>query len=290
MINKVAKRAKRALIAQENKEIVFNKRTTLNIQKPITLHLKQIFKMPDLSKHAQIQLMQGTTNQAIAHFYNSDQNIRQATFNFASSRHVGGGYLNGAMAQEEELCRTIIDLYPSLATDGSSYPPGTFNWWQNVKYLSNLHVHREDDAQSNGNYNILQKSIPVSIITVAAPNLNAGEQLNIFRENPKVIFDELKQIIKLACMSPIIIGDNINVLILGALGCGAFAPSDFIQTEVLGSVQYTHIIANIFIDVLLSTQNLLSAYDCICFAIPKGPNYDAFLETFTTNKIKFLTI
>merc|ERR1719210_2123468 len=61
-----------------------------------------------------------------------DKKHRVCGLNFAngSDRHVGGGYKRGAKAQEEDLCRRIPNLFPSLLTANTKglYPfgPGTY--------------------------------------------------------------------------------------------------------------------------------------------------------------------
>ena len=45
---------------------------------------------------------------------------RAAALNFANALNIGGGYLHGAQAQEEDLCRRIPHLYAQLSK--AQYP------------------------------------------------------------------------------------------------------------------------------------------------------------------------
>jgi uncharacterized protein (TIGR02452 family) len=274
-------RIRRIDIANDNKKIVVRKQLPLNISKPYKINVNTNMDINHKgNKKTKIIFYKGTTNQAIMHLYKPTINF--AILNFANSHHVGGGYTHGSMAQEEELCRTIIDLFPSLALRANKkYDYINFNWTKHVLYSPNLTLYRYDNSN---NYTMLNNPIKVSVITAAAPNLNnENKTIILFKKNINYIFQIINKIIKTVCLFPIYLNKKnrekrINILILGAFGCGAFAPSNNLQNSL--GIKYNEEIANVFAQVLLYTPNLLSIYDNICFAIPPGDNYDTFYNVF----------
>ena len=279
-------------IAYDNRKIVKSNSLILNIKKPIKINInKKILINHKQNKKTKVILFEGTTNEAIIKLYNTNSNLSFSILNFANSTHVGGGYRHGSMAQEEELCRTIIDLFPSLALRADKkYNYTNFKWYKHVLYSSNLSLYRYDNSQSSGKYNFINnKPIKVSVITAAAPNLNNNtKMINIFKKNPKNIFNIIYKIIKTICLFPIYLNKinkerRINVLILGAFGCGAFSPSIQLQNSL--GIKYNKYIATLFVQVLINTPNLLTIYDYICFAIPPGDNYNIFYSVFKKYKL-----
>jgi len=177
----------------------------------------------------------------------SDKNPTIAIHNFASRFHCGGGYLNGAIAQEEDLCRVIPELYPSM--NKTHYPHGETTCW----ITPNVLIMRRSD-----NYNLLKKDeqVPVVVVSAAAPALSYNREkwdeervrntlINIFvsvkKNNPKI-----------------------DTLILGAFGCGAYG-NDPQQMACLMN------------DVI---QEYGGLYKRIVVSIPHGRdgNYDAFAK------------
>jgi uncharacterized protein (TIGR02452 family) len=262
----------RVNVAAENFACVRKKKLNFNILKPIEYNTTTFIPLKRGNKRGKITFCKGTSNQAI-HYFDNHQ-LLCSVMNFANSHHVGGGYIKGSMAQEEELCRTIPDLYPSLflAADTKGMYNDNFDWRTDVKYNINLNLYRLDCTQSAGEYNFT-KNIKVSIITLAAPNLRLPEELKSFKQNPEQYFGWIKNIIRLSCVVPYLSGDENKVLVLGALGCGAFAPN---PQEIQN---YPTSIANLFYEVLFE-EGYASYYDNICFAIPPGYNYDKFQEVF----------
>ena len=273
-------------IANENKYIVKNNDLSLNIKKPIKIYIYDYIAINhNQQKKTKIILFKGTTNQAIVQLYNFNPRLSMAILNFANSYHVGGGYTHGSMAQEEELCRTIIDLFPSLALRADrKYNYKYFKWNEHILYSSDLSLYRYDSVQSN-KYNFINNiPIKVSVITAAAPDLNRNKHnINLFINNPTNIFNIIYKLIETICLTPIQLNKinkekRINILILGAFGCGAFSPSINLQNNL--GIKYNAKIASLFAHVLINTPNLLTVYDYIYFAIPPGDNYDTFFNIF----------
>ena len=150
-----------------------------------------------------------------------------AVLNFASSTSPGGGVETGASAQEECLCR-VSTLYPCLKTRTAwekFYAPhrAAHNPLHNddIIYTKDVVVLKDDD------YNVLSSPFRVDVITCAAPNLrespsnrynrNDGEAVHIGPE--ELLQLHLKRARKILSAAA---ANGVEVLILGAFGCGAF--------------------------------------------------------------------
>lgn len=98
-------------------------------------------------------------------------NEKVLVMNFANAHHPGGGFLTGASAQEESLCRAST-LYASI---GSEKAAEMYRYNNEIKspvdsdYLlisPNVTVFREEDGA------LLDTPYQVAVATVAAPNRN----------------------------------------------------------------------------------------------------------------------
>jgi uncharacterized protein (TIGR02452 family) len=140
--------------------------------------------------------------------------------NFASARHPGGGFLGGARAQEESLCRAS-GLYPCI--DGNpmyrhhAHMPGGF-YSNYAIYSPRVPVIKDDDGE------LLDEPYPCGFVT--APAVNAG----VIRDrNREPIYEEMRD--RVEKVLQIMAGHGHDAAVLGAWGCGVFKndPEDIAQ-------------------------------------------------------------
>ncbi|QLH20007.1 TIGR02452 family protein [Streptomyces sp. Rer75] len=138
-----------------------------------------------------------------------------AVLNFASARNPGGGYLNGAQAQEEALCRTSA-LYTCLRTVPEFYAahradPSPF-YSDRVIHSPGVPVFRDDRG------GLLAEAYEVGFLTSAAPNAGV-----IARRTPDRVAEvagrltaRAERVLEVASVG------GYRQLVLGAWGCGVF--------------------------------------------------------------------
>ncbi|MFI7641494.1 TIGR02452 family protein [Nonomuraea sp. NPDC049400] len=140
---------------------------------------------------------------------------RIAVLNFASARNPGGGYLGGAKAQEEDLCRGTL-LYPCLLQAPDYYDAHRASsdllYSDHVIWSPDVPVHRDDDGR------LLPGPYQVSFLTCPAPN--AGQ---VLRRDPdagerirRVLHRRAGRVLAVAAQH------GARRLVLGAWGCGVF--------------------------------------------------------------------
>lgn len=183
-----------------------------------------------------------------------------AVLNFASAKSQGGGFLSGARAQEEDLCR-CSGLYACLKSKPMFYNRNNLledNFYTHeIIYSPNVPFFRNDD-------NVLVEQVtPLSIITSPAPYA-VGKPNNDPAYEEKLL-DTLshraEKILKVAG------AHNHRNLILGAWGCGAFGNDP-------------NMVANVFKNAL----DQMKCFEYVCFAVydPREETllYNIFRDTF----------
>jgi uncharacterized protein (TIGR02452 family) len=273
-----AARQKRILVAKENRDIVMREHDRIPYTYTIGVDLSRLVAWQE--RHAteampKIEFYNGSTNQAIRYYVGKGHGV--LAMNFANAFNPGGGYTHGATAQEEELCRTAPFLHASL--EKSSYPFGTF---ASVKYTPNVNFIRKDGIESNGEYTPLGMGevYNCSIVTAAAPNLAmSGEMLDLYKRSPSVVYQKMRHVIQTVYLSPKITSmmyqiklPPVDVLVIGAWGCGAFRPDNVKDHPTK--------VAELFRSALHIQPGFRGLYKKICFAIPGGDNYQQFYEVF----------
>lgn len=198
-----------------------------------------------------------------------------AVHNFASATNPGGGVTRGSRAQEECLCRCST-LYPVLNTE--ALRRGYYDYHRrqhNVLYtdaciyMPGIRVIKTDTD--------LPQRLPqhlwetVDVLTCAAPNLRPVpyNRMNPGQGDAVQISDaELLQLHKKRAshLLTIAAANDVNALVLGAFGCGAFENDPRIVAKAYAAVleEYRHY------------------FDEIRFAVYCSPrdrsNYEAFAE------------
>lgn len=144
---------------------------------------------------------------------------KTAVLNFANPENPGGGVQNGAMAQEECLCRSS-NLYPCLS--GQSVFSDFYLYHRNLRsffysdrliYTKGVTVFKDDSDVPQ----LMPENewFQVDVVTCAAPYIARRKYTNkaalkeLFKSRIKNIFEAA-------------LDNGAQVLVLGAFGCGAF--------------------------------------------------------------------
>ncbi|GAA2572222.1 MULTISPECIES: TIGR02452 family protein [Streptomyces] len=138
-----------------------------------------------------------------------------AVLNFASARNPGGGYLNGAQAQEEALCRASA-LYTCLLRAREFYDHHRAHrdpfYTDRVIHSPAVPVFRDDRGR------LLDEPYQAGFLTSAAPN--AGVVLRTAPERaaelPAALAVRAERVLETAA------AHGYRRLVLGAWGCGVF--------------------------------------------------------------------
>jgi uncharacterized protein (TIGR02452 family) len=204
------------------------------------------------SKQTNIEVKNETTLSAATRLIASG--YKPAALNFAAATHPGGGFLNGARAQEEYLARSS-GLYACLVNN----PMYGFHrerhdplYSDYVIYSPDVPVFRADDGV------LLDEPYAVSIITSPAVNAKHGQQ----ERQSEILPAMCSRILKVLSVGLLHGHDSI---VLGAWGCGAFG-NDPLE------------IAKLFHRAL--EQNFKGAYERVGFAIVDWSPEQRFIAPF----------
>lgn len=173
--------------------------------------------------------------------------------NFASAITPGGGWLHGAIAQEEDLARCSA-LFSSIRTKTAFYNKNicldNSYYTDDIIYSPNVPFFRGTDLKFLDNY------YPLSIITSPAPNLFNIEDVD---EDylQEVLKNRIEKIIKVA------IDNNHKNIILGAFGCGAFGNDPIM-------------VSKLFLDAIIKYPK----FEHVCFSVYDTRENQPVFNTF----------
>ena len=179
--------------------------------------------------------------------------------NFASARNPGGGFVNGAKAQEEDLCR-CSGLYPTLLTQRAYYDANRA--CTSALYTDHLiHSPRVPwfRARSRDRPDTL---FLASVITAPAPN--AG----VVREREPLAVDDIETTLRrrAGCMLSVATAHGHRTLLLGAWGCGVFRNDPAQVADAFGA--------------WLESPRFAGAFDRVVFAVYDTSKMQATLRAF----------
>ncbi|MFJ8076520.1 TIGR02452 family protein [Streptomyces sp. NPDC096176] len=138
-----------------------------------------------------------------------------AVLNFASARNPGGGYLNGAQAQEEALCRSSA-LYATLLRAPEFYEhhraERSVFYTDRVIHSPGVPVFRDDRGR------LLPEPYAVGFLTSPAPNAGvvARRTPDEAHRIPAALAARAERVLETAAAC------GYRRLVLGAWGCGVF--------------------------------------------------------------------
>lgn len=138
-----------------------------------------------------------------------------AVLNFASARNPGGGFLNGAQAQEEALCRASA-LYTTLLTAPGFYAHHRADrspfYTDRVIHSPGVPVFRDDRG------GLLDTPYTVGFLTSPAPNAGVitGRTPEQAGRIPQALGSRAERVLETAAAA------GYRRLVLGAWGCGVF--------------------------------------------------------------------
>jgi uncharacterized protein (TIGR02452 family) len=193
-------------------------------------------------------------------------NDKICVLNFASARNPGGGFLNGAQAQEESLVRSS-SLYTSLSQAESFYdvnnaagvkdpsvssgkPSSVYT--HNIIYTENVIVFRDDSEDEN----LLEHPYIVDFITCPAVNRRINQLMSNFDVDNVMI----QRTVRLFAVAK---KHGVQHLVLGAWGCGVFKNDPWF-------------IINMFLQQL--SNDFQGTFKSVVFAVLGDSIYNCFRE------------
>lgn len=190
------------------------------------------------SEHMTIKVTDETT-QEVAHRLVKEDVKDLVLLNFASGRHVGGGFLRGSKAQEEDLCR-CSGLYNCLLTQPEYYRVNQ----EGDRYFSDYVIYSPNVPWFRKNSNEMPGEIFLaSVITSPAPNTSK-------LKNKEGIEEVLRR--RAGIILAIARDNKHRNLLLGAWGCGVYGNSPAL-------------VASIFKEWLHDQR--FSSFDTVTFAV-----------------------
>ncbi len=172
-------------------------------------------RLPEVAFETKFETWNCSSLKAILQLAEEENPEKLMCLNFASAKNPGGGFINGAEAQEESLARTS-GLYESLLQAPYYYEAHrameSCFYTDMMIYSPKVPVFRKDKGE------LLTKPVVCNFIT--SPAVNAGVVRKQEPERQNEIADAMD--VRIDKMLSLAFHRENEVLILGAWGCGVF--------------------------------------------------------------------
>ncbi|MFJ7068534.1 TIGR02452 family protein [Streptomyces sp. NPDC101115] len=170
---------------------------------------------PDRDRTTTLRVTGESSLAAAGRMLREDASAPVAVLNFASARNPGGGYLNGAQAQEEALCRSSA-LYATLLRAPAYYEHHRAErdafYTDRVIHSPAVPVFRDDRGT------LLDEPFAVGFLTSPAPNAGVIQSRTpeLAGRVPAALASRAERVLETAA------ANGYRRLVLGAWGCGVF--------------------------------------------------------------------
>lgn len=183
-----------------------------------------------LKWNTEIVVTKNRTFEAAKKLRFADPQDRIAVLNFANAFHPGGGVSQGAGAQEECLCRCST-LYPVLTDEALVKSFYAYHKRKGSSYASDALIYSEDITVCKSDESLPQRLpekewFQVDVITMAAPDLRTKDNRYFGLMNGGASMSDVQMyayhLKRAVHMLHVAASKKVDILVLGAFGCGAF--------------------------------------------------------------------
>lgn len=208
-----------------------------------------------------IEVTDESTQEAARRLVEAQRLERVVLLNFASAKNAGGGFINGAKAQEEDLARCSA-LYPCLRAAPAYYEANRSSI-VDALYTDHMIHSPEVPFFRTHSRELLDQSFRVSVITAPAPNAGVHRQRG---GGSKALETKLRH--RAGCVLALAEAQGHRNLLLGAWGCGVFRNDPSLVADAFGR--------------WLEHERFAGSFDRVCFAILDrgGQTLAAFEQRF----------
>ncbi|MEM8640444.1 MAG: TIGR02452 family protein [Cyanobacteria bacterium P01_G01_bin.54] len=222
-------------------------------------NLLQNSQLSGNQKSCSIEVTAETTQVAAHRLVTREDCQDLVLLNFASARNPGGGFINGAKAQEEDLAR-CSGLYPCLLKQPKYYEENRSH--DSLLYTDHLIYSPQVPWFRTQSRELLDHYFLASVITAPAPN--AGQLL---RRNPEA-GPEIERVLhrRAGYVLAVAQAQGHRSLLLGAWGCGVFRNDPNRVADAFGQ--------------WLESPRFQGCFDRVVFGIYDSSKHQSTLQAF----------